>query len=152
MSISVQEQIITHAPQQLVYEIICNLDDYQLFIPWCKRAGYTDTNQQATTRKAYIVFAIGPVDYRLETQNTMRQPESIQLTLISGPVKDLVGCWSVQAIDAQKCEVSVDMTFAWKNRLVQTTLGKIFSLMCRELVHAFKRRAEDLYKDTNTHI
>jgi len=73
-------------------------------------------------------------------------PEQMKIdtSYIDGPFKYLESTWRFADAD-QGCEVSFEVDFEFKNRLLQGAAGMFFNQAMQQVVHAFERRAAELY-------
>ena len=72
------------------------------------------------------------------------QAQKIDTTYLDGPFKYLESQWQFRDVPGG-CEVSFDVDFEFKNRLLQGAAGLFFNEAMQRIVRAFERRAADLY-------
>jgi ribosome-associated toxin RatA of RatAB toxin-antitoxin module len=134
--------LVPYTPQQM-YELVNRVDDYPAFVPLCSDA--TIHSESETELHATIVLAMAGLSHSLSTRNAMQPGKSIALSLVKGPFRDLSGMWRFEPGDNGGCKVSLQMEFAFANRLLAISLGKVFETFANSMVSAFCKRAERSY-------
>ena len=74
----------------------------------------------------------------------MKADDSIYMKLVEGPFKELTGHWQFYD-DNGKCQVSLDMQFEFKNKVVKHVFGPAFKKITDSMVDAFIERARVVY-------
>jgi coenzyme Q-binding protein COQ10 len=64
---------------------------------------------------------------------------------VAGPLKHLSNHWSF-APEAGGTRLNFEVDFEFRNRLFETMVGALFSDAVRRMIHAFEKRAHDLYE------
>lgn len=126
-----------------MFALVNDIESYPEFLPWCAATRILAREQDALT--ASVSIAVGRIRQTYTTANTMRQDESIHMSLVKGPFKELDGCWRFRDDGRGGCCVSLDMRFQFKNRLLKHALGRVFQRIIDSLVHAFITRAGAIY-------
>ncbi len=67
------------------------------------------------------------------------------MTLVQGPFLHFKGEWRFSALGEGGAHVILEMDFAFKNRLMDLTLGRVFEQIAGDMVDAFRQRAEVIY-------
>ena len=128
---------------QEMYQLVCNIDDYQNFLPWC--SGSKITKQEDDFVEATVEISHGSLKKAFTTQNANRANEQIKMTLVDGPFKSLDGYWRFQPLGESGCKVSLDLDFEFSNRLVAMAIGKVFNAIASSQVDSFAKRAVEIY-------
>ena len=68
----------------------------------------------------------------------------IDTEYIDGPFRYLESQWRFRDVEGG-CEVSFDVDFEFRNRLLQGAAGMFFNEAMQRVVRAFERRAAELY-------
>jgi len=69
----------------------------------------------------------------------------IHVTYINGPFKYLTNHWQFQPVGEGSCEVTFDIDFEFRSKLLQTLIGAVFHEVISRMVKAFQERAKQLY-------
>ena len=126
-----------------MYQLVNDVDSYPEFIPWCVQCDVHDIADNE--KQATLYFSSRGIKASVTTNNELIENKKINMELIEGPFKHLIGCWQFHEIDHSSCRVEFEMKFAFSNRVYEKTLGPIFNQVAHKLVSAFAQRAEDLY-------
>ena len=68
----------------------------------------------------------------------------IDTSYLDGPFKHLESTWQFRAAEGG-CEVSFEVDFEFKNRLLQGAAGMFFNEAMQRVVRSFEARAKELY-------
>ena len=142
MNLIQRSAIVPFAPERM-YALVNDVAGYPEFLPWCRQATILEAGEE--TLSASMDLAKGPLNYTLTTRNAMTPGESIRMTLVDGPFKQLNGLWQFRPLGDTGCDVSLQMEFEFKNRVVAAALGKTFDHIANTLVDSFCDRAFQLY-------
>lgn len=126
-----------------MYELVADAESYPAFLPWCRSINILSREDDEVVGTVELVK--GPVHKSFTTVNRLVRGDRIDMELVEGPFKHLHGVWRFQPIGDQGCRVSLDLEFEFSNRLLAMTVGPVFNEIANRLVHAFTRRAAELY-------
>jgi ribosome-associated toxin RatA of RatAB toxin-antitoxin module len=135
--------LVPFSPAQM-YALVADVESYARFLPWCQRA--TVHEQDEEHMKASLVVAKGPLRKSFTTINHLTPNEGIDIELVEGPFRRLNGQWRFEELGDAGCKVSFNLRFEFTSRLLSATLGPLFNEIAGTMVHAFARRANDVYK------
>jgi ribosome-associated toxin RatA of RatAB toxin-antitoxin module len=79
------------------------------------------------------------------TDNANHPPESIVITLKSGPFRRLHGEWRFVALGVSACRVEFELAWEFATDLLERAVGPVFGHIANTFIDAFVRRAESLY-------
>ena len=68
------------------------------------------------------------------------------MTLVEGPFKTLTGDWLFEQLGNDGCKVGLDLEFQFNSKILDLTLGPLFSNIANTLMDAFIERANHVYK------
>ena len=94
---------------------------------------------------ASISLAQGPLRLEFMTKNQLTPYTSISMTLSEGPFRDLRGQWDFTPLGHSGSKVSLNLQFAFENRVMDVLLGPPFEALCNRLVDTFVRRARAIH-------
>jgi ribosome-associated toxin RatA of RatAB toxin-antitoxin module len=126
-----------------MYALVSDIKSYPEFLPWCADTKILD--QKGDSLTATVSIALGKVKQSFTTENTMQTDTSISMRLVKGPFKELVGHWEFNNDNNGGCNVSLDMHFEFKNKLLKHTFGAAFKKITDSMVDAFIERARVIY-------
>ena len=127
-----------------MYELVNDIDRYSEFLPWCDRSHIL--SQEAAFLTAEVGVNVKGLKNQFTTKNTLLPPNKIELALVDGPFSSLSGCWQFEFLRDDACKVSLELQFAFSNRLLSMTIGPIFNHIAENMVDAFCQRAQHVYK------
>lgn len=134
--------LVSHSAKQM-FDLVNNVDAYPEFLPWCSAA---QTLERGTGYNiARVNMKKGPLSQHFTTRNELADGESITMSLVDGPFKQLNGKWVFEEIGELGCKVSFCIDFSFSGFLLQKTLSPIFNEICGRMVDAFVVRARDVY-------
>ena len=126
-----------------MYDLVNNIHDYPKFLPWCKHARILA--QSHTEITATLLLAKGGIHKSFTTKNSLTPDETIHISLVDGPFKQLHGHWHFAEQASGHTLVSVDLTFEFSSKLLTLLLGGIFNEIAQTLVSAFCAEAKRRY-------
>jgi ribosome-associated toxin RatA of RatAB toxin-antitoxin module len=122
---------------------VADIDSYPRFLPWCRSIAVHERSEDRV--RATLEIARGPLHHAFTTENRLVQDRSIEMRLVSGPFRHLHGCWRFDPVGERGARVSLEMDFDFSSRLLELTLGPVFTDVTRKLVDAFRNRAVQVY-------
>jgi coenzyme Q-binding protein COQ10 len=133
--------VLPYRPEQL-FDLVADVDKYPQFLPWC--AGATIRSATPTELVADLVIRFGPFSEAFTSRVTLDRPRRIRAHYENGPFKYLNNQWVFTA-DPGGTRVDFWVDFEFRNRLLQTAIGVVFSEAVKRMVSAFLKRARDVY-------
>lgn len=129
------------APQ--MFDLVNDVANYPHFLPWCLDARVESAD--GDEMQASLKFGRGAVSRWFTTRNRLDAPNAIDVRLVNGPFRHLVGHWRFTPLGDAGSKIEVDMEFEFANALVGMAFGPIFSEVCNALVSSFTKRAAAVY-------
>lgn len=126
-----------------MYALVDDIPSYPTFLPWCAAAQELNRNEDEVSGR--LDLAVNGIQKSFTTHNRLQKNKMIEMRLLEGPFKHLEGFWRFEVLDEHACKVSLDIEFEFSNRLLDLTLGPVFSQICSTLIDAFLKRAHELY-------
>ncbi|WP_392564625.1 type II toxin-antitoxin system RatA family toxin [Orbus wheelerorum] len=126
-----------------MFDLVNDINSYPLFVPDCASAGIL--RQQDNIVQAFIEVEKLGFKKKFITLNKLNTPHSMEMTLIDGPFSQLRGTWSFIAISEHECKISFDLTFEFKNKLLDLAFTPLFKELMENMVKAFSDRAKHVY-------
>ncbi|MBR9871540.1 MAG: type II toxin-antitoxin system RatA family toxin [Gammaproteobacteria bacterium] len=135
--------LVMHSSERM-FHLVNDIARYPEFLPWC--AGAEVHKQTDEEIMASLEIAKGGVRHTLTTRNQLLMPESIEMKLVEGPLKNLTGRWHFRSLDSNACKVILSLEFEFSGSLARMTFGPVFNQAANTMVDAFCRRADEVYK------
>ena len=126
-----------------MFALVDDINSYADFLPWCSRS-------QVTARvidivEAELTISYGQLNKTFKTRNINTPENHIEMQLVEGPFKHLNGRWEFVMLGNEGCKVALNMSFEFSNKLLDMTVGPVFSQIANSLVDAFTERAGKVY-------
>jgi len=141
-----ETRTLPYSAQQM-YDLVADVGNYPKFLPWTAAARIRTTDDEgdhvvilADLVISFKVFrerfgsrvVLWPGDMRIDTE------------YLDGPFKYMKSNWSFADVEGG-CNVSFDVDFEFRNRILQGAAGMFFYEAMQRIVRAFERRAAVLY-------
>ncbi|WP_087018753.1 SRPBCC family protein [Thaumasiovibrio subtropicus] len=129
---------------QQMFDLVNDVDAYPEFLPGC--TGSTILERSDQHMMASVDVAKAGIRKTFTTRNVLESFHRIEMQLVDGPFKKLVGGWKFIELDAQACKVELELDFEFTNRMVEMAFGKVFKELTGSMVQAFTQRAKEVYE------
>ncbi|MCG3266220.1 type II toxin-antitoxin system RatA family toxin [Yoonia sp. I 8.24] len=130
-----------------MYDLVADVANYSKFLPWtaAARVRSIDDHGEKQVMLADLVISFKVFRETFLSQVTLwPEAQKIDTAYLDGPFKHLESQWVFRDVDGG-CEVSFEVDFEFKNRLLQGAAGMFFNEAMQRVVRAFEHRAADLY-------
>lgn len=144
MSKKISKNALVPYSAKQMFSLVDDIEKYPEFLPWC--GGATVVSREPETVTAELKISHSGFEESFTTKNFNTLPDKIQMTLVNGPFKTLTGDWIFEQLGEDGCKVSLDLEFEFKNKILDLTLGPLFSKIANTLMDAFIERANIIYK------
>ncbi len=130
-----------------MYDLVGDIGNYPKFLPWTAAARVRSVDDQGEKQVmlADLVISFKVFRETFGSRVTLwSEAMKIDTEYLDGPFRHLESQWNFKDIDGG-CQVSFDVDFEFKNRLLQGAAGVFFNEAMQRVVRAFERRAAELY-------
>jgi len=131
-----------HSAERM-YELVCDVRSYPLFLPWCIAAHVISETEQELV--AGMTISKGGIEQKFTTRNQRKAPDYMTLELVDGPFKMLNGKFTFQALSEEACKVVLELDFEVAGKILSLTLSPVFKQAANTMVDAFVKRADVVY-------
>lgn len=142
MTIIQRNALVPYTARQM-FELVNDIEDYPRFLLWCKKSHISHKTEQEM--EATLDISWSGIHKSFTTRNYLQPFEQIEITLVKGPFKHLIGKWHFTAIGDKGCKVHLDLEFEMGAGFVDRVFQPIFNHIANSLVDAFCKRAVDVY-------
>ena len=126
-----------------MYSLVDDIESYSEFLPWCR---HTEVHfRQGSIAEATLELHRGELSRQFRTRNTATAKSAIDMQLVDGPFRHLVGRWTFTQLGESGSKVALDLEFEFSNRAADLLFGAFFEDTCNSLVDAFTRRADTVF-------
>ncbi|SMY37498.1 Ribosome association toxin RatA [Photobacterium malacitanum] len=128
---------------QQMFNLVNDVESYPMFLPGC--AGSKIIESSTSHMMASVDVAKAGIRKTFVTHNKLVDFNQIQMQLVDGPFRKLVGGWTFTELDATACKIELNLEFEFTSALIDVAFGKIFRDLTSNMVQAFTQRAREVY-------
>ncbi len=137
-----EARVLRHTPEQL-FDLVADVEKYPEFLPWCVDA-------RVRRREGGRIVADLVIGYRMFRERftstvVLSRPSRIDVTYAEGPFRYLNNHWIFIPEGSDSCTIDFFVDFEFRSRVLQAVMGRVFGEAVRVMVHAFERRADELF-------
>src|SRR5690242_9819401 len=96
---SIQRSAFVPFSPAAMFDLVNNIEQYPLFLPWCSNAQVLTQSRQEI--QATLEISKGGFRQAFTTANQLIPNERIEMRLIAGPFSKFSGVWTFQAVANQ---------------------------------------------------
>ncbi|CAM3943770.1 type II toxin-antitoxin system RatA family toxin [Serratia silvae] len=126
-----------------MYQLVNDVHSYPDFLPGCTGSRVIAASPNEIT--AAVEVAKAGISKTFTTRNTLLDNQSINMQLVDGPFRKLMGGWQFTALSPEACKVELHLDFEFTNKLIELAFGKVFKELAGSMVQAFTQRAKEVY-------
>lgn len=130
-----------------MYDLVADVANYPKFLPWTAAARVRSVTEKGdhAVMLADLVISFKVFREKFGSRVTLWPDEmKIDTEYLDGPIRHLQSQWTFKDV-AGGCEVSFEVDFEFRNRLLQGAAGMFFNEAMQRVVRSFERRAAELY-------
>ncbi len=131
---------IVNVPAKVIFDLVCDIDDYQNFLPWCNNSKIILINDNIVVGKIEVEYL--KIKMSFTTKNTNINNEKIQFNLVEGPFKFLHGYWDILPLDISGSKVTFSIKYKLVNGLLEKVIDPVFNIICNSIIDCFIREAK----------
>lgn len=126
-----------------MYQLVNDVHSYPDFLPGCIGSRVIAASHNEMT--AAVDVAKAGISKTFTTRNTLHDNQRINMQLVDGPFRKLMGGWQFTALSPEACKVELHLDFEFTNKLIELAFGKVFKELAGNMVQAFTQRAKEIY-------
>lgn len=134
--------LVPYTARQM-FELVNNIEDYPRFLQWCSKSTILSRTDQEVVAELDITWK--GMSKSFSTRNVLHPYSSMEMSLVSGPMKHMKGKWDFIEVDEKACKVMLDMEFEFAGNFIDLLFQPVFQSIANSLVDAFCKRAVELY-------
>lgn len=134
--------VLPYSAEQ-VYNLVSDISAYPEFLPWCVSAKL-ESEENSMVTASVTVGHVG-LQKTFMTKNKMLPYQKIDIHLVEGPFKSLLGAWSFEALSELKSRITLDLSYEFSAGWMSVAFSSMVSQAARSLMTAFIKRAKALY-------
>jgi ribosome-associated toxin RatA of RatAB toxin-antitoxin module len=126
-----------------MFDLVNDVEAYPQFLHWCRGARVDASGTDMVD--ATVDIGIGGVQKSFKTRNTLERPRRIGITLLSGPFRRLDGAWTFTDVAGGGADVELALEYDVNYSPLALVFSAVFEEVARSQLHAFVRRAAQIY-------
>ena len=126
-----------------MYSLVEDVESYPRFLPWCSRV---EVKREPGRTLATLHVNYHGIHQNFTTDNQNVTGKSIDIRLVSGPFKHLLGAWRFEPLAPEASKVSLHMEYLLSNALLSKMMGPVFGHIANTFVDAFVKRADAVHQ------
>ena len=134
--------LVPYSAEQM-YQLVNDVQSYPEFIPGCTGSRVLESGPTQMT--AAVDVSKAGISKTFTTRNTLLDNQSINMQLVDGPFRKLMGGWQFTPLSEEACKVELHLDFEFTNKLIELAFGKVFKELAGSMVQAFTQRAKEVY-------
>tara|TARA_R110002094_G_scaffold71806_1_gene80281 strand:+ start:308 stop:751 length:444 start_codon:yes stop_codon:yes gene_type:complete len=141
-----ETKILPYTADQMYY-LVADVASYPQFLPWTAAARVRNRTDKGDYVEMLADLVISFKVFRETFGSRVRlwpALRKIETSYLDGPFKHLESTWLFKDLE-DGCEVSFEVDFEFKNRLLQGAAGMFFNEAMQRVVRSFEARARELY-------
>lgn len=141
-------QELPYSTRQL-FDLVIDIERYPQFLPWCRAARILERHENRLL--AELVISFNHITESYVSEVTFKRPADdtdsgfIDVKQTRGAFENLENHWKFTPLGKEGSTISLDLSFAFRSRLLDAIIGLLFGRACAKMVNAFKQRATTLY-------
>ncbi|XP_036408837.1 coenzyme Q-binding protein COQ10 homolog, mitochondrial [Megalops cyprinoides] len=142
-----ESRTLGYSPEQM-YNLVANVDQYQQFVPWCKRSRMTKRHNGDIRAELEIGFP--PIVERYTSEITVVPDHQVRAVCTDGSLfnhLETVWRFAPAAPDQpDSCNVDFYVSFEFKSLLHSQLVTMFFDEVIKQMVNSFEKQAAKLYR------
>ncbi len=132
---TIQRSIEIQAAHHNIYNIVADIEQYPIFLPWCESSEIIQNHSNIVIAK----LSLNLFGFRtsITTENQMQKSENIKMTLKSGPFRKFNASWFFEPQSVSTTQVTYVMNYQLINPLVEKIIEKNIDLFIDQLMRSF---------------
>jgi len=122
-----------------MFALVADFERYPQWFDWCVSA-HVLAREGARVR-AELGVRVAGIAIKFSTENLESAPDRIELSLLEGPFRSLIGIWTFAPIGDTGTRVSLDLAFEVNSGMVAAALSLGFRALADRMVDDFCRTA-----------
>ena len=138
---------VAHSADEM-FALVARVEDYPKFLPLCE--GLEVTRREERDGKEVLIATMtvgyGMINESFTTRVHLdHAARTILVEYLDGPFTFLENRWHFQPEGARACEVAFYIAYAFRSRLFERLVGRLFAKATERYTSAFETRADAVY-------
>lgn len=139
------KQITVPYSSEQMYELVNDVAAYPQFVPHCYNTEILFYTKETMVAKLW--FKHKGVKQSVTTRNQLHPTHTIEMNMLSGPLKFLRGKWCFDTVGKAEgyCQVRFSIEFSFGPGWLGRLFGQVFVQLSEQMVQVFVDRAKEIY-------
>ena len=135
---TIQRSIEIQAAHHNIYNIVADIEQYPIFLPWCESSEIIQNHSNIVIAK----LSLNLFGFRtsITTENQMQKSENIKMTLKSGPFRKFNASWFFEPQSVSTTQVTYVMNYQLINPIVERIIEKNIDSFVDQLMESFTNK------------
>lgn len=129
-----EQATLAYGPDEL-FEVVADVKDYPLFVPWCSGARIQREDQREII--AELVIGFGPFQESFTSYVTLDRPRQVLVRSVEGPLEHLTNTWTFTPV-GERTRVDLVVDFQFKSYLLDHVANGMFHEAATRMMSAFE--------------
>jgi coenzyme Q-binding protein COQ10 len=141
-----ETRTLPYSAQQM-FDLVADVGRYPEFLPWCAAARVKSRTPfaEGEIMEADLVVSFKVFRERFTSRvDLFKERGEIHTEYLDGPFRYMKSSWAFRDLE-NGCEISFFVDFAFRNMILERLIGVVFNEAMQRIVHAFEKRAAQLY-------
>jgi coenzyme Q-binding protein COQ10 len=138
---------VAHSAEDM-FALVARIEDYPKFLPLCEALEVKHRDMQGDKEVIVATMAVGYGLIRESFTTKVyldRTGRTILVEYIDGPFAFLENRWRFHPTSEDACEVAFYIAYAFRSRLFERLVGRLFAKAVEHYTTAFETRADAVY-------
>ncbi|MDG6078198.1 type II toxin-antitoxin system RatA family toxin [Erythrobacter litoralis] len=142
-----EKRVLPYSAEQM-FDLVADVDKYPEFLPWVVATRVRSNSEDVLVADMLVGFKA--IREKFTSRVTKNRPDSLEVSYVDGPLRDLRNSWKFEPRDDGGCEIDFCVDFTFRNAVFEALAGQYFDRAFRKMVGAFEQRAEELYGSSSS--
>ena len=143
----VEKSVLIERSAQQMFDLVEDVESYPQFLPWCNQTRVDFRDESKTVATLHVNFH--GVKSHFTTENAKKIPLWMDMKLVDGPFRSLLGEWRFKPLAENACKVEFQLSYEFSSKLFEKIIGPVFNQITNTFVEAFVKRAGQVYGATS---
>lgn len=132
----------------LLYQVITNVEEYNKFIPWCKKVTIITQDTQSLISDVDVEFLFIKERYRSVAHffPVMNNIAKTEIQMLKGPFKHFSTLWVLEALENNVTLVEFECDFSFNKKLYDNIAKPVLMAANNKIIQSFIKRVEFISK------
>lgn len=132
-------------PLKHVVNIVCDVDNYALFLPWIELS--KTHSREGNTFIGALTIAYKGMHYSYDSKVVVTEEDNhvqVKALALNGPFESMMTLWHIEKIDDQMSSITLSIKMVWKNPLFRMMFEALMDQASKQMMEAFEKRLSQI--------